>query len=108
MSPFVPESPIPEDKHCNLRLLIAIFLPPNVIKINTTTACFTGRVFQPALCITLGEVVGCNREGEINVAFQSALSGVAIVETWQEVRRESNQERLTKEQEVRYGQNKNT
>lgn len=60
----------------------------------------------PALYSTLGEVVGCNRESEINVAFQSALCGVAIVQTWQEIRRESNQESLAKEQEINYCQKK--
>lgn len=63
---------------------------------------FTGRIRLPALNITFCEVFGCKREGEINIAFQSALSGVAIIKTWQEIRRESNQESLTKEQEVRY------
>lgn len=54
----------------------------------------------PALYSTLGEVVGCNRESEINVAFQSALCGVAIVQTWQEIRRESNQESLAKNRKL--------
>lgn len=58
--------------------------------------------------MTLGEIVGGSRKGEINVASQTPLGGVAIIEAWKEVRRESNQESLTEEREVKHGQTSNT
>ena len=57
-------------------------------------------VVLPARGVVLGKVVWGDGKGKVDITLQASFSGVVVVEPWQEVRGESDQEGLAPRQEV--------